>query len=444
MNKSTSSKIINVIFTIVVLVCIYILFTLYKTFSFGDFTKAENIIGATKFTRDKSITYTYDYSYKLESNEFNDAMFYKTINVKPNTPYKLTCMVKTENVEAENGKKDSGAQISILNTTECSQSMNGTSDWQKLEFIFDSKNRETIDIGFRLGGNSSKVKGTVWFADFKLEEGIKDNSSNWNVACFLIKNIDVNIGNQNLKLSMSINDAEKMKANMDRFKIAAQELSNDKMTVEYDIYEINEPIKSITYNSEYGYYLDPVDVQDILQEYLKKEEYDYIFVTTRLGDLEENIEIPVYDWIGLGGMDLYGIGYSNIRLPNDKSSYIYTYNPSINTFPEEVFVHEFLHSLERILKERNYNIPELHDYELYGYENEKLIGLRDWYADYMACNIKTSQGNKVGLNEVVYKLTPPARSDFKYSLEIEFNDEPDNVIEEIKTMGNIALRLFGI
>ena len=56
-------------------------------------------------------------------------------------------------------------------------------------------------------------------------------------------------------------------------------------------------------------------------------------------------------------MDLYGIGYSNIRLPNDKSSYIYTYNPSINTFPEEVFIHEFLHSLERNLKERNYNIP---------------------------------------------------------------------------------------
>ena len=67
-------------------------------------------------------------------------------------------------------------------------------------------------------------------------------------------------------------------------------------------------------------------------------------------------------------MDLYGIGYSNIRLPNDSSSYIYTYNSRINTFPEEVFVHEFLHSLERIMQERNYDIPELHDYKKYGYE----------------------------------------------------------------------------
>ena len=299
MEKRTKSRIINIVYIIIVLIALYISFGFYKTHSFGEFTKAENVLGATKFTRDNNITYTYNYSYKLESTDFNDAMFYKTINVKPNTPYKLTCMVKTENVISEDEKSDSGAQISILDTTECSQSINGTNDWQELEFIFDSKNRETIEIGFRLGGNSSKVKGTVWFSDFKLEEGIKDNSNNWNVACFLIKNIDLNIDNQNLKLSMSISDAEKMKSNMDRFKIAAQELSNNKMIVDYDVYEIDTPIKSITYDSEYGYYLDPSDVEDILLEYLEKEEYDYIFVTTRLGDLDENIEIPVYDWIGL-------------------------------------------------------------------------------------------------------------------------------------------------
>ena len=143
-------------------------------------------------------------------------------------------------------------------------------------------------------------------------------------------------------------------------------------------------------------------------------------------------------------MDLNGIGYSNIRLPNDKSSYIYTYNPSINTFPEEVFVHEFLHSLERSLKERNYNIPALHDYEKYGYKNESLIGLRNWYADYMTCNIKTSQGEKIGLDKVVYTLTPPAESDFRYSTEIEFNNEPDNLIEEARSLFEVIFKMFGM
>ena len=299
MKKSTGSKIANIVFTIIILIILYILFRIYKTYSFGEFIKAENIIGVTKFTRDNSVVYTYDYSYKLESENFNDAMFYKTINIKPNTPYKLTCMVKTENVESEDGKNNSGAQISILNTAEFSKTIQGTNEWQRLEFIFDSKNRETIEIGFRLGGNSSKAKGIAWFSDFKLEEGVKDNSNNWNVACFIIKNIDVKINNQNLKLSMNSNDIYKMKTNIERFKVAAQEISNNKMTVDYDIYQIDEPIKTITYSEEYGYYLDPSDVQDILGDYLDKEEYDYIFVTTRLGDLEEDIQIPVYDWIGL-------------------------------------------------------------------------------------------------------------------------------------------------
>lgn len=299
MKKRTESKIVNIIFIIITLIIFYKLFGVYKTYNYNDFTKAEHNLGVTRFTRDKSTTYRYDYSYKLESKDFNDAIFYKTINVKPNTPYKLTCMVKTENVETENGKLDGGAQMSILNTTECSKSISGTNNWQKLEFIFDSKNRETIELGFRLGGNNSNAKGTAWFSDFKLEEGVKDNSSNWNMACFIIKNLDVNISNENVKISMSLSDIEKVKNNMERFKKSANELSNNKMTVDYDIYEIEEPVKTITYSDEYGYYLDPSDVQDLLEEYIDRKEYDHIFVAIKLGDTYKNIEIPVNDWIGL-------------------------------------------------------------------------------------------------------------------------------------------------
>ncbi len=143
-------------------------------------------------------------------------------------------------------------------------------------------------------------------------------------------------------------------------------------------------------------------------------------------------------------MDFYGIGFSNIRLPSENMSYIYTYNSRINTFPEEVFIHEFLHSLERILEERGYDIPALHDYEEYGYEEERLVGLKEWYRDYMNCNIETSDGTLTGLDEIVYTLTPPAESDFVYSVEVEFNNEPQNIIEEIKNLFSTVLNVFGI
>ncbi len=298
--KSVGSKISNIIFTIIVIFVIYKLLGLYKVYYFNDFTKAEQTLGITKFTRDNKIKYSDNYSYKIESDQFNDAIFYKTINVKKNTPYKLTCMVKTKDVENVSKKNNGGAHISIVNSVEASKYISGTEDWQKLEFIFDSKNRDTIEIGFRLGGNETNSKGTAWFSDFKLEEGIKTNSNNWNVACFIMKNIDTQLSDgQKLKLSMELKDVESVKSNMQRFAVACKDLSEGQMTAQYDVYEIEEPIKTITYSEEYGYYVDSADVEDIITPYLNKKEYDYIFVAVKLGDLDKNIEIPIYDWIGL-------------------------------------------------------------------------------------------------------------------------------------------------
>lgn len=298
--KSVGSKISNIIFTIIVIFVIYKLLGLYKVYYFNDFTKAEQTLGITKFTRDNKIKYSDNYSYKIESDQFNDAIFYKTINVKKNTPYKLTCMVKTKDVENVSKKNNGGSHISIVNSVEASKYISGTEDWQKLEFIFDSKNRDTIEIGFRLGGNETNSKGTAWFSDFKLEEGIKTNSNNWNVACFIMKNIDTQLSDgQKLKLSMELKDVESVKSNMQRFAVACKDLSEGQMTAQYDVYEIEEPIKTITYSEEYGYYVDSADVEDIITPYLNKKEYDYIFVAVRLGDLDKNIEIPIYDWIGL-------------------------------------------------------------------------------------------------------------------------------------------------
>ena len=117
-------------------------------------------------------------------------------------------------------------------------------------------------------------------------------------------------------------------------------------------------------------------------------------------------------------MDYYGVGFSNIRLPNDSRSYVYRYNTRVNLFPEEVFLHEFLHSLERTAKEYGYEIPNLHDFEQYGYKNEALLGEKSWYTDYMNSNI-SANGTKIGLPSEVYTLKPAKASDFEYSYKME-------------------------
>ena len=130
-------------------------------------------------------------------------------------------------------------------------------------------------------------------------------------------------------------------------------------------------------------------------------------------------------------MDYYGIGFSNIRLPNDSQNYIYKYNTKINQFPEEVLLHEFLHSLERNAKEYGYNIPALHDYEKYGYKNERLIGQKEWYEDYMNKNIEAAEG-KIGLPEEIYTLKPAKSNNFQNAYKLEEFNEPQNLVEEIK------------
>ena len=140
-------------------------------------------------------------------------------------------------------------------------------------------------------------------------------------------------------------------------------------------------------------------------------------------------------------MDYYGIGFSNIRLPNSSRSYVYRYNTKINQFPEEVFLHEFLHSLERNSEEYGYTVPALHNYEQYGYENEALVGQRQWYKDYMNKNVRTSSGN-IGLPEEIYSLKPAKESNFENSYEIDVFNEPDNILEEIKEIINQLIKRF--
>lgn len=440
--KSIIGRIIYLIVLIILVMFAYKLYDRYKINNFNDFTRTEYKPYTSEFTRDDEIKYSEQSSYKISSKDENDAMFYKSITVTPNTPYKVTCMVKTENVKTLKEVSNGGAHISIADTVEKSKSITGTNNWQKLEFIFNSKNRTSVNLGFRLGGYDDNCTGTAWFSDFTLEEGVQSDDTNWNFACFVFQNTNVQIDKngelKNIQLNMSYADIAQMRQNINRFKVSCEELSNNQMNVSYDFINIKEPIKTLAYDTENGYYVAPENVKDILEKYLNKKHYDHIFVCIKLGDNEHQNDIPVYDWIGLGGMDYLGIGFSNIRLPNNDKSYTYKYDSRINTFPEEVFIHEFLHSLERNAEEYGYNIPKLHDYSKYGYKEEKLEGLKQWYEDYMTCNIKTSSGN-IGLNKDIYKYKPNNEEDFKFSYKMDEFKEPKNIIEEVKQIVTKAL-----
>lgn len=141
-----------------------------QLYNLNGFKLAHFYEGKTKASRDSKVKYNEEWSYKIESKDYNDYMIFKTIDVTPNTAYKVSCMVKTENVQAQE-KLGGGFNIGLKDSLEKSPSIYGTNDWTEITFYFNSKNNTTADIAFRLGDNSQSCKGTVWFSNIKLETG---------------------------------------------------------------------------------------------------------------------------------------------------------------------------------------------------------------------------------------------------------------------------------
>ena len=297
-------KIEKIISWIIIIIILVIAFKFYKSNNFNEFIRSEMEIHTSEFKRDPEIKYSKSSSYRIVSNTMNDATFYKTVKVQKNMPYKVTCMVKTENIIPEDNLSGVGAQISIIGTTEKSVAITGTQDWQKIEMIFNSKNREEVKIGFRLGGYLGECTGTAWFSDFTLEEGTTTESNNWNFACFIFENTDVIVDNEEIKISMTESDKSDIKDTIKRFKTTVSELSQNKMTANCEIYNIEEPITKLTYDEEFGYFVAAEDIENSIKNIVQQNDFDHIFVIIRLGNEKYRDNIQINDWIGLR---IYGL-----------------------------------------------------------------------------------------------------------------------------------------
>lgn len=293
------NKIVNIISWIIIIAILFIALNFYNVNNFNEFIRSEMILHTSEFKRDNEIKYSESESYRIVSDTLNDATFYKTVKVEKNTPYKVTCMVKTENVVVEDNILGVGAQISIIGTTEKSMAITGTQDWQKIEMIFNSKNREEVDIGFRLGGYQGKCTGTAWFSDFTLEEGPENKNNDWKFACFIFEKTDVVVDGKQINISMTDNDISDIKNTIGRFENTVSELCQNKMDAECNTYIVKDPITSLSYDEEFGYLVAPEDIEKIIKDTVNENDYDHIFAIIRLGNEEYKSDIQINDWIGL-------------------------------------------------------------------------------------------------------------------------------------------------
>ena len=98
---------------------------------------------------------------------------------------------------------------------------------------------------------------------------------------------------------MTDTDISDIRSTIKRFGSTVKELSENKMTADYDTYIVREPIKKLTYDKEFGYYVAAEDVENSIKDIVKQNGYDHIFVIIRLGNEEYKDDIQINDWIGL-------------------------------------------------------------------------------------------------------------------------------------------------
>ncbi len=117
---------------------------------------------------DSSIKHSGQKSVCIQNDKPTDTRCRQGVSVKPNTVYKISCWVKTQDVGAD--KK--GANISVAEITDTSKDIHGTnSDWENISLYGrtgNDQNKITLTVG--LGGYGSLNSGKAWFDDVSVTE----------------------------------------------------------------------------------------------------------------------------------------------------------------------------------------------------------------------------------------------------------------------------------
>jgi putative membrane-bound dehydrogenase-like protein len=114
-----------------------------------------------------------DYCVALSSEKGADFTWATTAKVEPNTDYRLSGWIQTENIV--NTKNGRGALFNVHNIQPVqTPAVTGTQFWTQVEVVFDTGDRTEVGINCLLGGWGQST-GTAWYDDVRLEKVPKGN-----------------------------------------------------------------------------------------------------------------------------------------------------------------------------------------------------------------------------------------------------------------------------
>ncbi|HZN64381.1 MAG TPA: PVC-type heme-binding CxxCH protein [Tepidisphaeraceae bacterium] len=100
---------------------------------------------------------------RIQSTEGADSSWFTDVRVEPDTDYRVSAWIKTENVRGA-----MGGLLNVHGTEFRTNAVNGTStDWRRVEINFNSGQRSVVSINCLFGG-WGRSRGTAWYDDVEL------------------------------------------------------------------------------------------------------------------------------------------------------------------------------------------------------------------------------------------------------------------------------------
>jgi hypothetical protein len=345
-----------------------------------------------------------EFSYCIRDHRANDLRIVKKFAVLPDTIYYVTADVRTENVINHENKEDPvGACISTHDWF-FSKNLFGTNHWKTVGVLGRSDEWGNITVSFNLGYTFNTCSGCAWFENIRFipVDEITKESSTWKFLAVLltesgIDTFDSHTGTPlQLHHVMSNEERTLIRNSLHTFEKDMNLDAEGLFSIEVDILEAQKPYTDYAKNN-FGYvvsrssarrYLESLGV-DILS-------YDHVILIACQPGLPVN-------YYGLGGLSILDqVGYSFILHADLQSSMPYLRGERENSWIPSIYVHEFLHSIERCANSLNLPVP-LIDGDRFGYPDVEEY--RSWYRDFMHKRLRAN-GNLLGVDPRIWKLKP--------------------------------------
>jgi hypothetical protein len=184
------------------------------------------------------------------------------------------------------------------------------------------------------------------------------------------------------------------------FPPLAAELSSGEALVTYETVFIEDPIRSVTPDVDYAYWLSPDDIRNQLDTYAPPGKYDSVFVLWPQRNLTSDTQIPSRGW---------GFGLGPSAYTNEATFAVVANAPSWAwdiPVVGEVWLHEWLHGVCALFEERGFRMPE-HDADAggsHGYVQDELTGWTAFYRDLMTGQV-VEDGVCMGITKEAWRST---------------------------------------